>query len=71
MVKRVLAQKVQVPEIDRLIIEKKCKLEDQSFKENSPNILLMAEAGYIVHFYLDSSGMVILIQMIFGDSSQK
>lgn len=31
----------------------------------------MAEAGYSVHFYLDNSGMVILIQMIFGNKSQK
>lgn len=31
----------------------------------------MAEPGYVVHFYLDNSGMTILIQMIFGGNSQK
>lgn len=31
----------------------------------------MAEAGYIVHFYLDSTGMMNLIQMLFVVNSQK
>lgn len=43
----------------------------RDLRKGSSNVLLIAEAGYIVNFYLDNSGMVILIQMIFGNNSQK
>lgn len=43
----------------------------RDLRKGSSNVLLIAEANYIVHFYLDNSGMVILIQMISGNNSQK